>query len=82
MKKIISIVFCALSVTTFSVGAAPAKPTPAKSCNMAYQNCLGVLKGTGPAKPIVANRCFKEQKYATNAYGRTQAYFTGKTICI
>jgi hypothetical protein len=90
MNKILSTFVCALSVATFSLAAvaAPAKTpvkTPAKpssTCNMAYQNCLGVMTGKGPAKPIVQNRCFKEQKFTTNAYGKTQGYFTGKTICI
>lgn len=85
MKKILSIVFCALSMTTFAVGAAtaPAKiaPTPVTgSCNFAYAHCLGTT-GKGPATHIVQNRCYKEQKTATNAYGRTATYFTGKLIC-
>ena len=96
MKKIFTTVFCALSMTTFAVGAATAPPkakgagtAPAKiaakpvtgSCNFAYAHCYGKT-GKGPATHIVQNRCFKEQKTATNAYGRTQSYFTGKTICI
>ncbi len=83
MSKILALAAIALTSVVTQVGAAttPVKK-PGSTCNMTYQNCLGPLTGKGPAKPIVQNRCFKEQKFTTNVYGRTQGYYTGKTICI